>query len=54
MIIPRAWAFEIMTEHDNEIILVFSKIMLKVWPDASAVVRRLNNLVEDAKTMNGS
>ena len=50
---PRPWSFEVSTVHDNTVILVFSKIILKVWPDANAVVRRLNNLIEDSKTMNG-
>ena len=51
---PRLWAFEISTVHDNVDILLFSKLMLKVWPDAGAVARRLNNFVEDSKTMNGN
>ena len=54
MVNPRPWSFEISTVHDNTVILVFSKIISKVWPDANAVVRRLNNLIEDSKTMNGS
>ena len=48
------WAFEITTVHDNVDILLFSKIMSKVWPDAGAVVRRLKKFIEDSKTMNGS
>ena len=54
MVNPKPWSFEISTVHDNTVILVFSKIISKVWPDANAVVRRLNNLIEDSKTMNGS
>ena len=51
---PRCWAFEISTVHAGVHILIYSKIMSKVWPDAGAVVRRLKNFIEDSKTMNGS
>ena len=48
---PRPWAFEISTVLDNVDILLFSKIKLKVWPDATAVARRCSNFINDSLTM---
>ena len=53
-IMPRKWAFEISTVIYDTDILFFSKIKEKVWPDAGAVVARLQNFVDDTKTMTGA
>ena len=48
------YAFEISTVIDNVDILFFSKIKSKMWPDAGAVVTRLQNFIADSKTMSGA
>ena len=52
-VLPRKWAFEISTVYDNEDILFFSKLLSKMWPDAAAVTRRLQNFADDTRTMSG-
>ena len=52
--IPRLYAFDVSTVHDDADILFFSKQMSRVWPHCGALANRIAAFVQDSGSMKGS
>ena len=52
--LPRLGAFEVSTVHDNADILFYSKMMSSMWPNASALAKRIKEFADETKTLKGA
>ena len=52
--LPRHWAFEVSTVINNADILLYSKLMSRMWPDASLLAKRVSACMSDSKSMDAN